>query len=128
MDNRLTEKHVGCVVAALLSANAYPLSKAQGLLPALQRERLLSPPDVGTMSLEAVITGLVNAGYDRGNLTWRFAERLKALMSALAGGKLDALVGALGSRNQQTGVKILDDVPGIGPHVATTAWTLLLLL
>ncbi len=125
MDGRFTEGHLGCAVAAILAVNQYPLQKAQDLLPALQQRGLLSPSRVGAMSLEAVISGLVDAGYDRGKLTWMFAERLQALMGAFDAGRIDPLADALAQRDREAGMRTLIAVKGIGPQVARTAWELL---
>jgi hypothetical protein len=116
------------MAAALLAVNNFPLEKGQALLPALKAEGLLEPVAVSSMSLEPIISGLVRSGYDRGKLTWMFAERLKTVMGELASGRLDALADALVGQDKAAGVKLLEGVPGIGPHVARTAWTLLSLL
>ena len=126
--SRVTEKQLECIAAAVLAVNAYPLERAQRLLPALRALGLLAPEQARAMSLERVIAGLEQAGYARGKLTWMVAERLQGVMEACATGRLDGLVDALERDDRAEGERLLDDVRGIGPHVASSAWALMRLL
>lgn len=125
---RVRKAHLECIVASLLAVNAFRLEKAQALLPALDRNGLLSPAGVQQMRLAEVIARLVDSGYDRGKLTWLFAERLKDLMDAILAGRLDGLAEALLRGDDARGTQLLDDVRGIGAHVASTAWVLMKML
>jgi hypothetical protein len=77
------------------------------------------------MDMSAAIAALTNAGYDRKNLTWMFAERVKALMAAIHDGKLDGLGPAVAARDQGAAAELLGQVRGVGPRVIESAWVLL---
>ncbi len=124
----LSAKHFECIVASVLAVNQYSLSKAQALLPKLEREGMTSVQRLRSMSLADVIAALIAAGYDRKRLTWMLAERLKLLADSVAAGELDELAHALDQGDQAQGCAILERLPGIGPHVARAAWTLMRLL
>jgi hypothetical protein len=124
----LSTKQFECIVVSVLAVNQYPLVKAQSLLPNLEREGITSVERLRSMSLAEVIEALVTAGYDRKRLTWMFGERLKLLADSVAMGALDQLSEALHRRDESKGRDLLEQLPGIGPHVAQTAWTLMRLL
>lgn len=68
---------------------------------------------------------LSRAGYNRGLLTGMLAERLQALMVAVASGSLDGLEDAVASGNKSEARALLLRVKGIGERVAEVAWQLL---
>ena len=124
----LSGRQFECIVVSVLAVNQYPLVKAQALLPHLEREGITTVQRLRSMSLAEVIAALVAAGYDRKRLTWMFAERLKLLADSVAAGELDQLTQLLDQGAQADGCALLVRLPGVGPHVATTAWTLMRLL
>jgi len=76
----LSVPQVECLLIAILTVNNYSLEKAWNLLPRMRELSLTDPARVVAMDMPAAIEVLTSAGYDRKNLTWMFAERVKALM------------------------------------------------
>ena len=72
-----SQEQFGSVAIAVLAVNGWSLQKVQELRPALAASGLFDPPNVADATLETLISRLTEAGYDRGNLTWRFAERVR---------------------------------------------------
>lgn len=124
----LSEKQFECIVVSVLAVNQYPLVKAQALLPQLEREGVTSVERLRSMSLAEAIAALEAAGYERKRLNWMFAERLKLLADSVAAGELDALTQLLEQGAQDAACALLKRLPGIGPYVAASAWTLMRLL
>jgi hypothetical protein len=113
------------LVCAVLAVQSYPYERVYRALPKLREARLLDPDHVTSLELGPLTVALFNAGYDRGMLTSRFAERLCALMRAIKDGELDALPGHVASNEETAGCALMIKVPGVGPVVARTAWKLL---
>jgi hypothetical protein len=122
----LAPHQIECLLMALLSVNSYPLEKAWGLLPRMRELGLTEPARVVAMDMEATITALTSAGYDRKNLTWLFAERVKALMAAIHGGELAGLEDAILAKNKERASAVLRQIRGVGPRVADNAWALIM--
>lgn len=121
----LTPPEIEALLVALLAVNNRTLEQTWSLLPNLRAERLTEPEFVHAAHTEEVIRRLAAAGYDRGALTWLFAERVQSLMAAIGSGALDELA-QLVARNDRAGVTaLLRKVHGIGPRVADNAWILL---
>jgi 3-methyladenine DNA glycosylase/8-oxoguanine DNA glycosylase len=78
------------------------------------------------MDMAATIAALTHAGYDRKNLTWLFAERVKALMAAAQGGELAGLDEAIAAKDKERATELLRQVRGVGPTVIQNAWALLM--
>jgi 3-methyladenine DNA glycosylase/8-oxoguanine DNA glycosylase len=121
----ISRSHVECLLVALLSVNSFSLEKAWALLPRLREAGLTDPARVVTMDMPATIEALVGAGYDRKNLTWLFAERVKALMAAIHGGELAGLDEAIAVKDKARATELLSQVRGVGPAVIQKAWALL---
>lgn len=111
------------VVVALLAVNNYPLDKAWNLLPAL-REAGMTSPDAVPQDIGEATVRLATAGYDRGLLTSMFAERIQNLMAAVRRGDLSRIDALIETKNKEQALELLCSVKGIGPRVATTAWSL----
>ncbi len=117
---------VECLLAALLAVNNFPLEKTWALLPRLRAAGLTDPARVAAMDMPATIEVLTRAGYDRKNLTWLFAERVKALMDAVHAGKLEGLDAAISAKDNVKASALLSEVRGVGPTVIKNAWALLM--
>jgi hypothetical protein len=122
----LAPPQIECLLMALLSVNNYPLEKAWGLLPRMRELRLTEPARVAAMDMAATIAALTGAGYDRKNLTWMFAERVKALMAAIHDGELAGLDEAIAAKDKVRATELLERVRGVGPTVIQNAWALLM--
>lgn len=122
----LAASQVECLLMALLSVNNYPLEKGWRLLPRMREQGLTDPARVAAMDMPAAISALVGAGYDRKNLTWMFAERVKALMTAIHDGELAGLDDAIAAKDKARATELLDRVRGVGPTVIENAWALLM--
>lgn len=122
----ITTPQVECLLMALLSVNNFPLEKTWSLLPRLREVGLTDPARVTSMDMAATIEALTSAGYDRKNLTWLIAERVKALMAAIHGGDLAGLETAITARDQERATALLLQVRGVGPTVIRNAWALLM--
>jgi 3-methyladenine DNA glycosylase/8-oxoguanine DNA glycosylase len=116
---------IECLLVALLAVNSFPADKVWKLLPRMREAGLADPARVSTMGMPATIEALTRAGYDRKNLTWMFAQRLKALMAALNGGELAGLSEAIPAKDKARATELLTRVHGVGPIVAEHAWALL---
>ncbi len=121
----LAPAHVECLLMALLSVNSFSLEKAWTLLPRMRDAGLTDPARVATMEMSTVIEALTGAGYDRKNLTWLFAERVKALMGAIHDGHLAGLDEAIVRKDKIAATALLEPVRGVGPRVIENAWALL---
>lgn len=121
----LAPPQIECLLMALLSVNNYPLEKAWGLLPRMRELGLTEPARAAAMDMATTIAALTGAGYDRKNLTWMFAERVKALMAAIHDGELAGLDEAIAAKDKVRATELLDRVRGVGPTVIQNAWTLL---
>jgi hypothetical protein len=122
----LSMPQIECLLMALLSVNNFPLEKAWALLPRMRDAGLTDPARVVTMDMATAIEALTRTGYDRKNLTWLFAERMKALMAAIHDGKLAGLDEAISASNKERARVLLSDVRGVGARVFENAWTLLM--
>lgn len=122
----LAPAHVECLLMALLSVNNYSLEKVWALLPRMREAGLTDPARVVAMDMPAAIAALTSAGYDRKNLTWLFAERVKALMGAIHDGTLDGLDDAISRKDKITASALLEPIRGVGPRVLENAWALLM--
>lgn len=122
----LPTQHVECLLTAILAVNNYSLEKAWKLLPRMRELGLTDPARVVAMDMTAAIEALSTAGYDRKNLTWMFAERMKALMTAIVEDRLDGLVPAVAARDKESAASVLASVRGIGPKVIDSACSLLM--
>ena len=118
-------EQVDLVVAAMLSVSAFPLEKAQQIVPKLRSARLLDPDHACNLDAAVYASAVSSAGYDRGALTPMYAARLRGLMDALRKGSLDQLATAVSARDEVACLKLLQTIKGIGPMVAKTAWILL---
>lgn len=116
---------IECLLMAILAVNSYSLEKAWKLLPRMRELGLTNPARVVAMEMPAAVEALTAAGYDRKNLTWMFAERVKALMAAVHDGKLDDLAGAVAARDERAAAELLGEVRGVGLRVIENAWALL---
>lgn len=121
----LAEAQTECLLMAILAVNSYPLEKAYQLLPRLRGLGLTDPARVVDMDLPTAIEALTTAGYDRKNLTWMIAERVKALMAAIHDGRLNGLASAVEARDERGAAELLSEVRGVGPRVFENAWALL---
>ena len=121
----LPASSVECLLMAILAVNNYSLEKAWKLLPRMRELGLTDPARVVAMDMPAAIEALTAAGYDRKNLTWMFAERVKALMAAVHDGRLDDLARAVAARDERAAAELLGEVRGVGPRVVDNAWALL---
>lgn len=121
----LQDEHIEVLVCAILSVNSYAYEKAHGLMPSLRVARLLDASHVTSLDLGPLTVALYNAGYDRGMLTSRIAERLQGLMRSVRGGLLDDLPGYVAKPDEASALAVLQKVPGVGPKVARIVWTLL---
>lgn len=122
----LAPAHVECLLMAVLSVNNFSLEKAWALLPRMREAGLTDPARVAAMEMPAVIEALRGAGYDRKNLTWLFAERVKALMVAIHDGQLDGLPDAISRKDKKAAAALLAPIRGVGPRVVENAWALLM--
>jgi hypothetical protein len=113
------------ILAAVLAVNRYPLEKVLALLPRLKEAGLTGPSSVVSEDLARLTVRLASAGYDRGLLTWRLAERVQQLMVAVGGGLLESLSDAVRRNDYDAARTALCNVRGIGPQVARNAWLLL---
>ena len=113
---------IGC---AVLAVNSWPLDKDWDLMEDLRREELFVPSKVAELSLKQVSQRLVASGYNRGNLTWMIAERLKNVMEAIADGQLDDIVDAVNREDVRTAREILLSLKGVGPVVADNSLLLI---
>lgn len=121
----LSRSQVECLLVALLAVNSFALEKAQSLLPRLRAAGLSDPVRVNAMNMPEVIEALTVAGYDRKNLTWMFAERVKALMMAIERGELTRLEEAIAATDKELAATVLRRVRGVGPTVIQNAWSLI---
>jgi hypothetical protein len=122
----LAALQIECLLMALLSVNNFSLEKAWALLPRMREAGLTDPVRVEGMDMAAAIEALTGAGYDRKNLTWLFAERVKALMAAIHGGELAGLDEAIVKKDKDRATELLSQVGGVGPTVIQNAWALLM--
>lgn len=122
----LSATQIECLLMALLAVNNYPLEKAWGLLPRMRATGLTDPDRVTAMDMAGAIEALTSSGYDRKNLTWMFAERVKALMAAIHGDELTGLDEAIAAKDKARATELLDRVRGVGPTVIQNAWALLM--
>ena len=121
----LSPEHREAIVTAILAVNSFPIERVQKVLPALRAAQLLDPTYVASLDLGPLTVQLYNAGYDRGMLTSRIAERLQALMKAIREGQLDELEAFIRDRDAEKATAALVKVWGVGPKVALEAWNLL---
>jgi hypothetical protein len=121
----LSPLQVECLLAALLAVNRCSLEKAWALLPRLRAVGLTDPARVAGMDLATTIEAFSSAGYDRGNITWLFAERVKALMDAVHNGRLEGLDAAISAKDNVAASALLSEIRGVGPTVIKNAWALL---
>lgn len=86
------------LVTALFAVNSYSYDRVHALLPRFRAAHLLDPEHVTSLDIGPLTVAIYEAGYDRGLLTSRFAERLAGLMAALHKGDLDVTVRSVMSR------------------------------
>lgn len=118
---KVAKDDLEALVTAVLAVNRYSIEKAYDLLPALRKGGLTQPDKVVALDIETLITGLFQAGYQRGGLMEMMADRYLSLMQAINAGKLDPLGNLIKRGNTDGSVELLCTVKGIGPSVATTA-------
>lgn len=124
----LSAQQIESLLVALLAVNSYSVEKVTGLLPAFREARLTEPTfvaEVAKADIGPLIVRLASAGYDRGLRTEIFAQRVLALMEAINRGQLSALPAMVSARKESDAIASLTMIPGIGPRVAATAWSLL---
>lgn len=117
---KLAKDDLEAIVTAVLAVNRYSLEKAYELLPALRKAGLTQPDKVAAMDIATLITGLFQAGYQRGGLMEMMAGRYLSLMQAINAGKIDPLGNLIKRGDTDGAVELLCTVKGIGPSVATT--------
>ena len=122
---KLGQKRIDVLVAAILAVNSYPVEKVVALLPNLRKAGLTSPSEVARMDYNELIPKLVKAGYDRGQLVSIISPRLKALMVAIEADTLSGLERALAEHDSRLVQDLLCQIPGIGPVVAKVALKLM---
>jgi len=118
---KLAKDDLEAIVTAVLAVNRYSLEKAYDLLPALRKAGLTQPDKVAAMEIETLITGLFQAGYQRGGLMEMMAGRFMSLMQAVNAGKVDPLGGLIKRGDTDEATELLCTIKGIGPSVAATA-------
>jgi hypothetical protein len=116
---------VESLVVALLGVNSYSPARVYDLLPQMRDHRLLDPDWTSTATIGQVTVALTKSGYTRGMLNGIMAERLIALMSAIAAGRMSILASAIAQNDRAAATSLLREVRGIGPRVADIAWLLL---
>ena len=121
----LSKESLRALVAAILAVNSYPIWRVQELLPSLEKAGLLDPEHVAMLDMGTLTVKLAEAGYDRGMLTCRLAERLADLMRTVERGQLDELERLLTTGDKKKATELLLKVRGIGPTVARSVWALL---
>lgn len=121
----IPQDYIEAIGCAILAVNSWPLDRVWDNIESLRKASLFSPSSISEMSLEEVITRLTKNGYDRGNLTWMFAERLQQAMTEIGLGKLDDLVAAVKAKDNDKAENILKKLPGIGPIAAKNALMLI---
>lgn len=121
----IPERYVEAVAVAILAVNSYPVARVMKIVPRLRTNTLLTPSYVASLEIGPLTAQLYEAGYDRGMLTWRIAERFHHLMVAIDNGALDALEDLVARNDQIEAVRVLLTLRGVGPKVATAAWALM---
>jgi len=119
------QRHIEAIAVAVLAVNSYPLAKVMNIVPRLKTNELLTPSYVAALDIGTLTVQLFEAGYERGMLTSRIAERFNSLMSDIDKGVLDALQDLVTRKNQNGAIQLLLTLRGVGPRVANTAWTLM---
>jgi hypothetical protein len=121
----LSPSYIEALVAADLAVGSFPLQRVKELMPTFRAAGILAPSAVSTLDLGELTVILAQLGYNRGLLTSMYAERLHALMKAIESGSLDRLVDYVVAGERSRFEKTLQQVFGVGPKVASSAWELL---
>jgi len=117
-ENSLNQTWIECIMIAMLSVNSYPVEKTRNLLPKFRNVKLTDSKFVASSNIATLTVLLSSSGYDRGMLTWRFAERILGLMISLDSGALDSLPVLISSGKVDTALELLCSIRGIGRSVA----------
>ena|SRR5215469_7099626 len=105
------------LVLAILSVNSYPLEKTSFAVETLRREGLFSPQNLARWTPQEIGTRLRHGGYDRGGMTWLFADRLESLGKFAVSTGVEECLRILRSNPTNDVKKFLRPVKGIGPKV-----------
>lgn len=122
----LRQSHIEAMAVAILAVNGFSSTKVMSIVPRLKVRQLLTPAYVAALEMGALTAQLFESGYERGALTSMFAERLQGLMIAIHEGDLDAVQDLVSQSKKDETIQLLLRLRGVGPKVATTAWTLMI--
>ena len=79
------------LVLAVLAVSLYRIEKIEPCRSAFREAGLFDPERLAIESSQAVTQELKRAGYDRGKLTWQFADRLISLGKHVVDGDRTAI-------------------------------------
>lgn len=105
------------VVVAMLAVYSYPLERLAPISEALRDAGLFEPRRLATASIQELTRELKAAGYDRGALTWQYADRLISLGKYLVEAGCERVGHELATGDAAVAEKLLLPVHGIGPKV-----------
>jgi hypothetical protein len=105
------------LVLSILSVNSYPLERTYLAVDTLRREGLFCPQNLARWTPSEIGTRLRHGGYDRGGMTWLFADRLESLGRFAVSKGAEECERILGTAATNEVEHFLLPVKGIGPRV-----------
>ena len=105
------------LVVAVLAVSLYPIERVEPCRMAFREAGLFDPNRLAAESIQALTEELQRAGYDRGKLTWQFADRLISLGKHVIDGDQRSFERVLSDGSELEVGEALTPIYGIGPKV-----------
>jgi endonuclease III-like uncharacterized protein len=105
------------IVLAMLAVYQYPIDRIETKRDAMRRADLFDPRKLASSSIKVLTEELRTAGYDRGGLTWQYADRLISLGKHVARCDSEELQRLLRAGGVEEIRRVLLPIYGVGPKV-----------
>ena len=105
------------LIIAVLAVSQYPIEKVEPHRSAIREAGLFRVNDLAEESIGSLTNKLKKAGYDRGKLTWQFADRLISLGKHVVERDQLLLEQQLSAGDERVVEATLIPIYGIGPKV-----------
>lgn len=104
-------------VLAMLAVYQYPIDRIETKRDAMRRANLFDPEKLASSSITGLTEELKTAGYDRGGLTWQYADRLISLGKHVSQCDSEELQRLLRAGGVEEIRQALLPIYGVGPKV-----------
>jgi len=105
------------VVVAIHAVYQYPLERLAPIIGAMRARALFQPQKLASASIQELTEELKAAGYDRGDLTWQYADRLISFGKYIIEQDAERVRCALARGDVSVAQEVLLPIYGIGPKV-----------